>query len=45
MIVAGREAFEISRIRWEGIDFTNITNSGNHENYPNRSPVLPPQPD
>jgi hypothetical protein len=43
-LTPGSEAAEIAHIRWDGTDFTNVTNSGTHENYPNWTPVLPPQP-
>jgi hypothetical protein len=35
------EPAEIARIRRDGTDFTNVTDSGQHENYPDWFPVLP----
>jgi Tol biopolymer transport system component len=37
-----RDPFEIARIRWDGSEFTNMTNSNNHETYSHWNPAWDP---
>ena len=34
-----REPFQIARIRWDGTDFTNVTNSSSHSVFPDWNPT------
>lgn len=43
-LTPGSGAWEIARIRSDGTDFTNVTNSAAHEVGPDWFPVLPTQP-